>query len=300
VTAVDLDRTSLSIPSVELDMDRQEAGSSTEEHMSVRARSLELIERLIKDSPKLHFISEADVAVGGEQAKRYGYHFSAGPISFGVPADVLRLFPRYVDSDSLTLETGCGHTTIALAALTKHHICISPDKISRGLVEQYMDAIGIPRHKVMFIEQSSEVALSTLSLDRKIDFAYVDGCHGYPFPALDWHFIDKHLRIGGHIGFDNVEVPTVRHHCDFMDVNQSYTLIRELVFGGPGDYQVNIYRKERDELREWVFQAFNEKKRLPPAMKSPPGIFERSMAKVLPWRLVQVPLRRWFGWPRQD
>jgi hypothetical protein len=131
-----------------------------------------------------------------------------------------------------------------------------------------------------------------LSLEEKLDFAYVDGCHGYPFPALDWHFIDKHLRIGGHIGFDNVEVPTVKLHCDFLEANRSYALVSKMIFGGLGDYQVNLYRKEKDEQREWVFQAFNERKL--------PSRLERTMARVLPWRLVQVPLRKRFGWPRSE
>jgi len=269
--------------------------------MSERDQPLEIIERLIHDQPKLSFVSESEVALKEEYTEKYGFRVSAGPISYAVHPDILRLFPEYVGLSSLTLETGSGHTTIALAALSKHHICITPDKAGTELVTQYMETVGIPRDKVTFIEQSSELALPLLSLEEKLDFAYVDGCHGYPFPALDWHFIDRHLKIGGHIAFDNVELPSVRYHCDFLDANRSYSLDKKLVFDRWGGYQVNIYRKEKDEQREWVFQAFNER-RLQQLrhMRRPPGVVERIMARCLPWRLVQVPLRKRFGWPRSE
>ncbi len=266
--------------------------------MSSTTRPHEIIERLIRDQPKLSFVSESDAALGDEYRKKYGIQVAAGPISYAVHPDILRLFPEYVGSNSITLETGSGHTTIALAALSKHHVCITPDKTGVQLVTRYMDIVGIPRDRVTFIEESSELALPSLSLDGKLDFGYVDGCHGYPFPALDWHFIDQHLNVGGHIAFDNVELPSVRYHCAFLEANRSYSLVKTLVFRSWGDYQVNIYRKEKDEPREWIFQAFNEE--LTPRGRRAPGLVERTMARLLPWRLIQVPLRKRFGWPRAD
>jgi len=269
--------------------------------MNDKAQPLEIIERLIRDQPKLSFVSESDVALKEEYTKKYGFQESVGPISWAVHPDILRLFPGYVGSRSLTLETGSGHTTIALGALSRHHICISPDKAGIQLATRYMDTVGIPRDKVTFIEESSELALPSLSLEGKLDFGYVDGCHGYPFPALDWHFIDLHLKVGGHIAFDNVELPSVRYHCDFLEANRSYSLVKTLVFERWGGYQVKIYRKEKDEMREWIFQAFNEERfQQLQHMRKPPGMVERIMARCLPWRLVQVPLRKRFGWPRAE
>ncbi len=217
----------------------------------------DVIEQLLQENPKLHYISQDMEKEGLEACAKHGFHFQTGLINLAVHPEIIRYLRGCVNLDSLTLETGSGHTTVALAALAKHHICISPDEMGRRLIEDYMEKVGIPKSKVTFIEESSDTALPRLSLSEKLDFAYVDDCHGYPFPALDWHFIDKHLKIGGTIGFDNTEIPTVKHHCDFMDANQSYRLIKAMDLNGNG---VNIYRKERDELREWVFQAFNERK----------------------------------------
>ena len=53
---------------------------------------------------------------------------------------------------------------------------------------------------------STDETLPQLGIETLVDFAYVDGCHGYPFPALDWHYIDGRLRVGGIIGMDNAEL----------------------------------------------------------------------------------------------
>ncbi len=217
----------------------------------------DVIEQLLKENPKFHYVSQDMEKEGREACAKHGIQFQAGLISVAVHPEVIRYLQGCVNLDCLTLETGCGHTTVALAALAKHHICISPDEVGRRLVVEFMEKVGIPKSKVTFIQQSSDTALPQLSLSEKLDFAYVDGCHGYPFPALDWHFIDKYLKVGGVVGFDNTEIPTVKHHCDFLDANRSYKLIKTMDFKG---YGVSIYQKQRDELREWVFQAFNERK----------------------------------------
>src|SRR5258708_21720739 len=43
-------------------------------------------------------------------------------------------------------------------------------------------------------------------------------------PALDWHYIDKHLKIGGLLGMDNVELRPIREHCEFLEENEVYRL----------------------------------------------------------------------------
>jgi hypothetical protein len=92
-----------------------------------------------------------------------------------------------------------------------------------------------------------------------IDFAYLDGCHGYPFPALDWHYIDKHLKVGGIIGMDNVELRPVREHCEFLEENGTYRLAGAVTEG----YFVRFYTKLMDQNREWIDQAYSRAKKDP-------------------------------------
>jgi Methyltransferase domain len=227
--------------------------------MSVQHRH-PVIEGLIRDNPKFHYYTEEQVLKEKAYAAKYGNDLQPGLASLAVHPDVLRGIQQWVSGTSLTIETGCGHTTIALAALAKRHISVTPDQRTCRAVEAYMDQKGLSRSNLSFLEESSGTALPKLSLSVKLDFAFIDGCHGYPFPALDWHFIDPHLKVGGIMAFDNTEIPTVKYHCDFLDANRSYTLIQTLVFKDWGGYSVQLYRKEHDEDREWDFQAFNEKK----------------------------------------
>jgi hypothetical protein len=158
----------------------------------------------------------------------------------------------------ITIETGAGHTTIVFAALAKHHYCctVMQDEIDR--IRAYMERIGIPLEKVTFLQGSSDTVLPRLQLEQRVDFAYIDGCHGYPFPAMDWHYIDRFLNTGGILGMDDVELRPVREHCEFLEENGSYRRIDTLMMGG---YYVRFYEKLRDEYREWVDQKYSQAQR---------------------------------------
>jgi hypothetical protein len=55
----------------------------------------------------------------------------------------------------------------------------------RTIARDYLERIGVPPEKVTFILGSTDDTLPRLEIGKILDFAYVDGCHGYPFPALD-------------------------------------------------------------------------------------------------------------------
>lgn len=215
----------------------------------------EIIERLLRENPKLHYLP----AKLAKRASDHGYKMEPGPLSLAVSPEVIQYMARTVTSAHLTIETGVGQTTVALAALAKHHTAVTyPDLVSLGMIKDYMTQVGIPGEKTTFILESSATALPKLSVPEKLDFAFVDGCHGYPFPALDWHFIDLNLRIGGIIGFDNTEIRSVRDHCRFLEENKAYELIERIentVYGGA--YGASFYVKRKDEEREWIYQPYN-------------------------------------------
>lgn len=98
--------------------------------------------------------------------------------------------------------------------------------------------------------------MSRLGIETLIDFAYIDGCHGYPFPALDWHFIDKHLKVGGIIGMDDAELRPVREHCEFLEENGTYRLDGVVNFA-------RFYTKLMNQNQEWIDQAYSRAKKDP-------------------------------------
>ena len=206
-----------------------------------------IIERVIADNPQLHWASDA---VADHLSKLYGRAFKAGPISHAVPPVILRYLAGIVRSDHLTIETGSGQTTVALAALARHHVCISPDTESVELIKQYMDRVGISRDKVRFVVEGSDTALPRLALSEQVNVAFIDGCHGYPFPAMDWHFIDLHTKIGGIVGIDNTEIPAVQNHCQFLEQNKTYRLLDSISDKAySANYGASFYVKLKEDGR---------------------------------------------------
>jgi len=213
-----------------------------------------VLHRLTVDNPAFHYAREDQI----RRVMAAGFDMTAGECNLAPSAEVLRWIAGRVTADMITIETGAGQTTVLFAALAKHHYCCTEAAEEIERIRTYMEGIGIPSGNVTFLLGSSDVALPQLKIGERFDFAFIDGCHGYPFPAMDWHHIDKLLRVGGLLGMDNVELRPVREHCEFLEENGSYERIATITAEG---YFVRFYEKLRDEHREWVDQEYSRSKR---------------------------------------
>ena len=124
-----------------------------------------------------------------------------------------------------------------------------------------------------FILGSTDDTLPRLEVGKILDFAYVDGCHGYPFPALDWHYIDKHLKIGGLLGMDNVELRPIREHCEFLEENEVYRLAGIVIDG----CFVRFYEKQAGQNANGSTNVTAEPSRTRATGGCRPGSGERSV-----------------------
>lgn len=80
---------------------------------------------------------------------------------------------------------------------------------------------------IEFHNQFSHLALPELeSRGIKLDFAFVDGSHTFDYVLLDFFYIDRMLRPGGIIAFDDVGWPGVRKVCRFIVTNRIYSVFR--------------------------------------------------------------------------
>jgi predicted O-methyltransferase YrrM len=220
----------------------------------------EVLSRLKLDKPLFHYLPPEDLGAYDEAVRRGELAAVApGDFSMAVSPEVLSWIADRVTGGMTTLETGSGYTTVLFAALAGHHYSCTASDREAGKIADYLKQMGISKDQVTFVLGSTDRTLPTLKLDSKVDFAYVDGCHGYPFPALDWHYIDKLLKVGGVIGMDNAELRPVREHCEFLHENGAYELVAEVWEG----YFVRFYRKLMDQDREWIDQPYSRAKKDP-------------------------------------
>jgi len=81
-------------------------------------------------------------------------------------------------------------------------------------------------HRFTLHQAPSDTVLPRLCADGEtLDFAFIDGWHLFDFTLVDFYYIDKLLRVGGHVAFDDLWMPAVRKVISFALRNKAYELI---------------------------------------------------------------------------
>jgi len=78
-------------------------------------------------------------------------------------------------------------------------------------------------YEVEFYEDKSQIILPRLWADGlTIDFAFIDGWHTFDYALVDFFYVDRMLRRGGVVVFDNGDWPSIHKVCRFILTNRSY------------------------------------------------------------------------------
>lgn len=141
-----------------------------------------------------------------------------------------------------TLETGSGASSIVFAGRGSAHTVISPAPDEHERIRLWCDQHGISTERVKFVAESSEAALSAGWTPEPLDLALVDGAHLFPFPALDWFYTARHLRVGGLVVLDDAFLPSVNMVVRFLRSSPSWE------FEGAVSYRTVCFRKLDDEV----------------------------------------------------
>jgi hypothetical protein len=146
-----------------------------------------------------------------------------------IPLGTLRQIERFVkDGTKNTLETGCGASTIILAAYSRSHVVFAYDDRehdgSSVLLAQNFP--GFNAANVRWVFGPTQKTLPTWNFEAPLDFALLDGPHGYPFPDLEYFFIYPHLRQGsGVLGIDDIQIPTIHRLYEFLLADDMFELV---------------------------------------------------------------------------
>jgi predicted O-methyltransferase YrrM len=133
------------------------------------------------------------------------------------------------------LEVGLAHGTTALAIATALEengsgrlVSIDPFQQTEwqgvGLAAIKRSGLG---HLHTIIEEPDYLALPRLleERDRMVDLAYIDGRHSYEYVLLDFFYLDRLLRSGGVVGFNDCDWPSVIPTLRFLRRHRHYTSV---------------------------------------------------------------------------
>jgi predicted O-methyltransferase YrrM len=179
------------------------------------------------------------LGLSGEQAAQ------VDKISGGIHRDEVELVARIVDEldPATSLEVGLGYGFSALAICSsgrratseRRHIVMDPHQSSywggNGL--ENLAAANV-RDMVEFHEDASYRVLPKLEAEGvEVDFAFIDGWHTFDFVFVDLFYVDKLLRPGGVVMFDDANWASIRPVIRFAVTNLGYAVHATLPEKGP-------------------------------------------------------------------
>lgn len=168
---------------------------------------MELLQRLICDNPSFHEWPDGSPA-----------NWAARPAVLAFVSSLLR--PAMT-----TLETGAGQTTIIFAISGTRHYVITNQPNEPERIKAYCRKCGIKGNLHFLLGGSDTVFSNNGVIPEALDFVFIDGAHRFPFPAMDWHYTEGRLRVGGILGIDDIDIPSVRILHDFLSGEQEWNLI---------------------------------------------------------------------------
>jgi len=103
------------------------------------------------------------------------------------------------------------------------------DKLWRGIGIRNLRQAGFG-DIVELIEEPSHLALARLESEGlSVDFAFIDGAHTFDFVLVDFFFVDRILKAGGIVVFDDADYPSIRRTLRYIVKNGAYR-----VYGSAG------------------------------------------------------------------
>ena len=138
----------------------------------------------------------------------------------------LRALARYAESlDEIkhSVETGSGASTLLFSHLSRWHETFTIDSGS-GSLENVRASSLFHAENVSIVEGATQVTLPKHAFSEPIQFALIDGPHGYPFPDLEYFYLYPHIETGGILVVDDTHIRSIRNLMDFLTADDMWIL----------------------------------------------------------------------------
>jgi precorrin-6B methylase 2 len=122
-----------------------------------------------------------------------------------------------------TAETGCGGSTIILSRMSGRHLAFAIEGADRTISE-LREQDDFRAEGVTFVEGESKETLPGYPIPTGLDLVLLDGPHAYPLPQVEFAYLAPHLRIGGWLVIDDIQIPSVHDLFRFLREEPSFVL----------------------------------------------------------------------------
>lgn len=136
--------------------------------------------------------------------------------SWPVSPGLLELLATEAGPGSTTLETGAGWSTVVLVATGAKHTSISPVEHEPQRIEDWCAVHEVATDRWRHLLGGSADVLPRVEI-QPLDLLLIDGAHAFPLPAIDWYYGTRHLREGGLVIVDDLQLWPCRIVADFLD-----------------------------------------------------------------------------------
>ena len=126
-----------------------------------------------------------------------------------------------------TAETGCGGSTILLSHLSQRHTAFALEGADLT-VSELKRRDDLLADRVEFIEGETRLTLPVYQFLSKLDLLLLDGPHAYPLPQIEFAYLFPHLKTGGWLVLDDLQIPSVYELFKFVK-SSSEVVLEEVV-----------------------------------------------------------------------
>lgn len=128
-----------------------------------------------------------------------------------------------------TSETGCGKSTLALSHAARRHLVFACEAFPGDDPEEH-SLNKVRKSELLkadcceFVIGTTQTTLPAFGFDREFDLVLLDGPHGFPFPELEYFHFYPHIRRGGWLVIDDIQIPGVAQMMDILRQDQMFAL----------------------------------------------------------------------------
>lgn len=127
-----------------------------------------------------------------------------------------------------TAETGCGKSTILFSNVSSCHTVFALDdrKLKENSSILFYEECPLTKHEVLqSILGPTQESLLSFKHDGSYDAVLIDGPHGWPFPEFEYLMFYPHIKHGGYLIVDDVNIPTIGRMADILSEDEMWDLI---------------------------------------------------------------------------